>query len=234
MPLRAFVRLLAALTACALAAPVVAEPRFDNYEIRVIRPRFATKTGHLELAAGLATIVNQTFIYTVLATGLLSYHFSEILAVEAEAGYGWAIDRDDKRILNDDFGIKTILLRPQWIGNARLVWTPSYGKFNVSASRIVYFDTDLTLGAGETGMRYTYDYCDDGTAPPAATRAYPTLVGGLSQRYFLDTRSSLRIGIEDQRVLVNTADAACDPATAVSGTASHDDLLLYVAWSYYL
>ncbi len=225
-------RVLGAVLAVLVWTSAAAEPRFDEYEIRVIRPRYFTKSGHLELAAGLATIVNQTFIYSFLATGLLTYHLSEAIAFEAQGGYALNADRGDKVRLNDRFAIKTILLRPESVANLRLVWTPSYGKFNLTSSRIVYFDTHLTVGAGMTGIRYLYDYCED-NAPAARTKRYQTAVLGLGQRYFLDRSSSIRIGLDIQRVFVDTADGQCFP-TDVHTVNPSDNLLFYAAWSHYL
>lgn len=231
-------RLSRALAACAVvafalnsASSATAEPRFSNYEIRVIRPRYVTKTGHLEIAGGLATIVNQTFVYTVLATGLLTWHFSEVMAAEVEGGYGKSIDRDDKRRLNDDFNIKTVVLRPESLGNARVVWTPSYGKFHLTASRIVYFDTSVAAGFGTTGVRYQYDHCDGARA--AMVKQDQTVVLGLGQRYFVDQHSSIRVGLDFQRVLTDQADASCQQ-DAPHEANSINNLLFYMGWSYYL
>lgn len=230
-------RVLAALLAAVvLTMPCAAAPRFDDYEIRVIRPRFFTKSSRLELSAGLATIVNQTFIYSFLATGLIGWHFNETLAAEAQVGYAVTTDRADKHTLHDHFLINTVLLRPESIANARLVWTPSYGKFNLTASKIVYFDTHLTAGAGTTGIRYLYDHCDNADKPAPASKQYQTAVVGLGQRYFLDRSSSVRIGLDIQRMVVDTADASCFPVGPDTPHAQNtpDNMLLYVAWSHYL
>jgi outer membrane beta-barrel protein len=226
-----------ALAFCLLVPPtaVQADPQFENYEIRVIRPRYFVKSGRAELSAGLGAIMNQTFIYAAVATGLLTWHFTEQLGVEAQAGYALDIDRDDKIALDDSFHIKTILLRPETLANARLVWTPSYGKFNLTASDIVYFDTHVTVGAGYTGIRYVYDHCEPPDPMPAShTVQYPTVVLGLGQSYFLSKSSSLRIGLELQRFRYDTADGACAPDEAPSAAATNDDVLLFSAWSYYL
>jgi outer membrane beta-barrel protein len=180
----------------------------------------------------LATIVNNTFIYSFLATGMMTYHFSEALAVEAQGGYALNADRADKTKLNERFNIKTILLRPESVANGRLSWTPSYGKFHLTASRIVYFDTYLSLGGGVTGVKYLYDYCES-NAPAAASKSYPTVVLGLGQRYFIDESSSIRIGLDVQRVMVDTADGQCFPSDE-HVTKPTDNLLFFAAWSYYL
>lgn len=225
-------RVLAAACVAVLATGAFAEPRFNEYEIRVIRPRYMIKAGHFEVAAGLATIVNQTFIYSFLATGLMTFHLSETLALEAQGAYALNVDRADKSRLNDRFAIKTILLRPESLLNGRLLWTPSYGKFHLSSARIVYFDTYLAVGGGMTGIRYLYDYCD-GAAPTPRSKSYPTAVLGLGQRYFIDRSSSLRVGLDMQRVFVVSADGQCEASDDTS-IKSNDNLLFFAAWSYYL
>lgn len=240
-------RALAAVLACAFALPdASAEPRFDGYEIRVIRPRNFIKSGHLELTGGAGAIVNQSFIYTFLATGLLTYHFTESLAIEAQGAYGISADRQDKTHLDNTFGIKTILLRPETLANGRLVFTPSYGKFHLASQKIVYFDTHVTIGAGMTGVRYDYAYCDDPAKAPLEARdriptppspksfQYPTGVIGIGQRYFIGEEASFRLGFEYQRYQAKKADAACAPEQAQEGDAGHDNLFLFMAWSYYL
>src|SRR5690606_35792294 len=117
--------------------------------------------------------------------------------------------------------------------------------FHLGTGRIVYFDTHLTAGAGITGIDYRYDHCDDPASvdpkardrvpgPPARRVVdYPTYVVGAGQRYFVDKRSSLRLGFEVHRLMVDTADGECVP-DAPGRTKPTDNLLLFVAWSFYL
>src|SRR5690606_22637747 len=68
-----------------------AQDSFNNYEIRVIRPKFMKKRGRIEMAGEMTLVMNQSFIYSLLATGLLDYHFSESLAIELGGSYGFSI-----------------------------------------------------------------------------------------------------------------------------------------------
>src|SRR6185503_674806 len=132
-------KLVSAMTAAlALTYSVVPEARadvgrFDGYEIRVIRPRFMSKRGRLELGGEGTLIMNQSFIYTFMATGLLDYHFSEMFAAEFTGSYGASVDKEDKRILQDTFSINTQILRTEYMGTGGLVWTPIYGKTQLSS-----------------------------------------------------------------------------------------------------
>ena len=77
--------------------------QFEDVEIRVVRPRYFNKSGRLELGAQVSTVMNETFIYTFMATGLAAFHMSESLALEGSFSYGTSINKEDKRILFDEF-----------------------------------------------------------------------------------------------------------------------------------
>jgi hypothetical protein len=70
-----------------------AEPKFQGYDIRVIRPRYFVKDSRFEAGLGVSAIMNQSFIYSFLGTGIATWHFSETLAVEGQASYGKSFDR---------------------------------------------------------------------------------------------------------------------------------------------
>ncbi len=213
----------------------VAEPHFQGYDIRVIRPRYFSKGGRLDAGVGLSAIMNQSFVYSFLGTGILTWHFSETFAVEAQGSYGQSFDRDEKRVLKDDFGIRTVVLRTESMTSARVVWTPSYGKYLLNESSIVYFDTFLTAGVGKTGVRIRLDHCDDvgAAARGDQTKQYDTGILGLGQRHFQSRTSDLRLGAEVQRFLVDTRDGACQ-ADAPSVRKSSDNVVLFLGWSLFL
>jgi outer membrane beta-barrel protein len=231
---RACARIVAACLTLIAGAPAHAdaEARFESYEIRVVRPRYFVKTHRLELGLGLGTVLNQTFVYSVLPTALVTYHFSETWALEAQGAYGTSFDREAKQKLWDDFSIRAIVLRPESLANGRVLWTPSYGKFHLTSARVVYFDTHVTLGAGVTGVRYHYDYCE--SSPPDRVVQAPTFVLGLGQRLFVSRDSSVRLGFELQRASLDAADAACPETTPAHRAAASDDLFGFAAWSLYL
>ncbi|MCX6130514.1 MAG: outer membrane beta-barrel domain-containing protein, partial [Proteobacteria bacterium] len=180
------------------ASPVSASDeaeRFKDVEIRVIRPRYFTKSGKLELGAAINAIMNESFIYTFLGTGILTYHFSEEWAIEASGSYGLSIDREDKRILFDEFNIKTQIFRTSYLAQLGVQWTPIYGKWQLPSGKLVYFDTYFELGVGQTGVEWRYsDFCEapdlklepnaEGI-PTNTTIGYPTFLAGIGQRYFV-------------------------------------------------
>jgi len=216
---------------------------FSKYEVRVIRPRFFNKRKRFELGSQLTAIMNQTFIYTYLATGLMTYHFSETLGVEFTGAYGLSLDKQDKETLFNEFNIKVKILRTQYLMDAALLWTPIYGKWQTEKGNVIYFDSFLSAGVGLTGVDWQYaDFCasPDGDTtglvpiPPAnATKSYPTFLFGLGQRIFLDKRTSVKIDGRVHLFNYSTLDSACDPENEGGGSLSHNNTMLQIGMSKY-
>ena len=221
---------------------------FEDVEIRVIRPRYFNKAGRLELGAALTTVMNETFIYTFMATGLASFHFSESLSIEGHFSYGTSIAKEDKRILFDEFEIKTQIFRTEF--NTELVaqYTPIYGKWQLSSGRLIYFDTYLQAGGGLTGVNWQYDdFCnapdleqnpDANPLPTNQTKSYPGITFGAGQRYFVSKKQAYKVDFRFHRFFYNTLDAECDPILVeqeggFSESATHDTLTLQFGTSYY-
>jgi outer membrane beta-barrel protein len=229
---------------CASQTSVASEEQFDKYEIRVIRPKYFAKTNRLETGAQLSVVMNQSFIYTYLATGLLDFHFSEQLAVEGALAYGFSIDKDDKRTLDSNFKIKTQILRTQYFGEGGVLYTPVYGKYQLSSGQLIYLDMFFSAGAGMTGVNYLYDHCPNPnevpesvsvSAPPAPrTVSYPTFFAGLGQRIFMDKKLSLRWDVRGHFFSYNKADGACDPETAESGSQVQTNITMQLGAGYFL
>jgi outer membrane beta-barrel protein len=200
---------------------IAQEGQFDKYEIRVIRPKYFSKTGRIETGAQLSVVMNQSFIYTYLATGILTYHLNELFAIEGAGAYGFSIDKDDKKSLDSKFKIKTQLLRTQYFFEGGLLYTPVYGKYQLSTGRVIYLDTFFAIGGGMTGVNYLYDHCpkaadqpNPATAidpPPPVTKGYPTVFFGGGQRIFLDKKTAIRWDVRAHTFSANTADGACFP-----------------------
>ncbi len=194
--------------------------RFDGYEIRVIRPRYMMKRNRIELAGETALIMNDSFIYTLLATGILDYHLSEMLAIEVNASYGFSIDKEDKRILQEEFQINTQILRTQYAFAGGLLWTPIYGKTQLPGGRVVYFDSFLTAQAGMTGIYYKYEQCESPPAdkvgilpdkPAPRTVTYPAFNMGFGQKYFITQDTGVRWEVKDFIFPYKVADGSCTP-----------------------
>lgn len=214
--------------------------QFDSYEVRVIRPRFFTKARRAEFGGQMSVVMNQTFIYTYLLTGILNYHFTESLGAELDGSFGFSIDKEDKSLLKSSFNISTQIHRTQYQFLGSLVWTPMYGKYQMPSGRLIYFDTFLVGGGGMTGIDYQYDHCQassSGTTiePPAAnTKSYFGGVIGIGQRFFLDKNLSLRFEVRDNIFSVDDRDGACDPEYTASSSKVIQNVTVQVGASRFL
>lgn len=226
--------------------PAFSQENFDDVEIRVVRPRYFSKAGRFELGAEITTVMNETFIYTLMATGLGAFHFNESFALEGSFSFGESLDKEDKRVLFDDFKIKTQIFRTQFNAELALQWTPIYGKWQLASGRLIYFDTYFQAGAGNTGINWRYsDFCDapdpntDANPLPAdTTKTYSGFVLGAGQRYFVSKKQAYKLDFRFHRFFYSTLDAECDPI-AVRDTnqfddnASHDTLTLHFGTSFF-
>ena len=208
------------------------DDRFSGYEIRVIRPRFMTKTNRVELGGQLVSIMNNSFIYTFLASGLLDYHFSEAWAIEINGAYGGSLDKQDKQLLQSDFGINTNILRTKYIAAGGLLWTPIYGKTQLPSGEVIYFDTFLTAEAGLTGIEYLYEQCTakDTVKPPAAVKGYPGMIIGFGQKYFVNEDTAVRWDVRDNLFLAQVGDGSCNPGVS-AGTDMKQNATLQIGMS---
>ena len=218
--------------------------QFDKYEIRVIRPKYFTKTNRLETGAQLSVVMNQSFIYTYLATGLLNYHFSEQWAGEGAFALGFSIDKDDKRSLKSNFKIQTQILRTQFFAEGGALYTPVYGKYQLDSGKLIYLDLFFSAGVGMTGINYLYDHCPKPSEvgqnvvvpipPGPTTKSYPTFYAGMGQRIFMDKKLSLRWDVRAHMFGYNLADSACDPENATKATNTQTNITLQLGAGYFL
>lgn len=211
--------------------------QFDKYEIRVIRPKFFTKTGRLETGAQMSVVMNQSFIYTYLATGILDYHFSEMFAAEAAVAYGFSVDKDDKQTLSKDFKINTQILRTQYFLEGGLLYTPVYGKYQLSSGKVIYLDTFFSAGAGMTGIAYQYGHCEasSGESIPADhTQSYPTFFMGGGQRIFVDKKTSLRWDVRAHIFSYDKRDGSCSPTREDSESKPQTNITMQLGAGYFL
>lgn len=213
--------------------------RFKKFEIRVIRPKYFTKKGKFEVGAQFVAIMNESFIYTFMASGILSYHFAENFGVSASLGAGFTIDKEDKRILFDEFNIRTKIFRTRYNYMLDLMYTPLYGKWSYSRNKVIYFDTFLEIGGGITGIEWKRtDYCNPDQVNGAIsdeTIGYPTISGGLGQRYFVSKNTAIRWDFKASRLFYDVRDSECDPAAIAEGaTSSHDSIMVQIGLSRFL
>ena len=171
------------------------EDRFSGFEIRVIRPKFFTKTFRFEVGVQVWAILNNPFIYTFMGAGNVAFHFNEALAAEVSGAWGQSINKQEKTTLKKDFQINTIIHRTQHIVIGSLLWTPFYGKFQTSSERLIYYDFFLIGSGGITGINYQYDHCtkrEDQVDISPQLKSYPAWSVGLGQKIFISKTTALR------------------------------------------
>jgi outer membrane beta-barrel protein len=218
------------------------DKRFKDIEIRVIRPKYFSKSSKFELGAQATVITNQTFIYTFMASGLMTFHFSEALGLEVAGSYGVSLDKNDKTLLKDEFDINTIIFRTEYIFSGALLWTPIYGKFQTDEGSLIYFDTFLSFGGGLTGIDYQYDHCptvnfneEPLDVPTPQTKSYPTFFGGLGQRFFLNKTTAFRWDARMMFFSYDLAHGECNQEFAEEGlTNSQQNVTIQIGASKFL
>lgn len=186
-----------------------ADETFDDFEIRVIRPRYFVKRQRFEIGAQFSAITNQTFVYTYLLGANIGYHFTEQVGAEFMGAYGFSMEKTEQQLLDKDFDINTQIATTERYYGASIQWTSMYGKYQLRSGRLVYFDTFLSGGGGMIGIRQRYNHCGDASTRSASVFDYPYFEVGLGQRFFVSKADSLRWDLKGQMFAVNSADAAC-------------------------
>ncbi|MCY4379960.1 MAG: outer membrane beta-barrel domain-containing protein [Proteobacteria bacterium] len=201
------------------------QERFNNIEIRVIRPKYFTKSGKFELGLQGSAIVNHSFIYIFHGNMNLTYHLSEGIAFEGSGNFGVSVPRQEKNILQTrPFSIRTIIHRTQHVALGSFLITPVYGKFQLG-SRLTYFDFFLTFGGGISGIEYTSDDCKSAEGGSKASRKaattrvanYPTMAVGGGQKIFINKHVAIRWDINYMGFWSNTKDSVCNDNKQVTG-----------------
>ena len=192
----------------------------------------------------MSVVMNQTFVYSYLATGILDYHINEQFAVEGFGAYGVIVDKEDKRLLESEFEIQTQIIRTKYQFGGGLLWTPIYGKYQLSTGRVVYFDTFVTAGVGMTGVEYTYKHCQQpdtknpniAVPPTDQTKSYCSGIIGIGQRFFISKQTALRWDVRDSLFSYSTLDQSCDPENESGNAASklHQNVSMQLGASYFL
>jgi outer membrane beta-barrel protein len=204
-------------------------------DTQVIRPRFFSKRNSLEISSEGVVITNQSFIYTYMLSAQADYHFNEYVGAELEYAYGWSVDKKEKTTLVDDFDIRTQIDRVQSMILGGITLTPMYGKYQLSESSLLYFDTFISVGGGVTGIDYQYDQCIQSkgyVAPSPRVVQYPTAFVGIGQRFFVGNRGSLRYDIRSHFYQGDSADGACD-VQAPSSLSISQTVTIQLGYSYY-
>ena len=203
--------------------------------ISVIRPKYFVKKHRLELGADLSAVMNQTFTYTYLLSAGLAFHFTDSFALGVVGGYGVSANKADRTLLSEEFSINIDIFDVIYLTDASLLWTPIYGKYQLSSGRLVYFDTYITLGGGMMGIsvKVKKDNKD-------VEEKYPCYspVAGIGQRFYLDKKTSFRWQIKNHVIFYNNPNKVCQPSDKEleegQSFGMHHTLLVQAGFSYFL
>ena len=170
-------------------------------------------------------ITSQAFIYTYMISGIVALHLTEQFGVEFNGTFGTSIDKDDKLTLEDDYSIKTQIIRISSMVGGNLLWTPIYGKYQLSSGRLIYFDTYLSGGMSNTGVEYQFDHCNidknsEYQLKSDYVASYPTFSVGIGQRFFVSKKSSFRWALKSHIFSTNSKDGACTDNPNIAETTT--------------
>ena len=179
----------------------------EEFQINVIRPKYFVKKSRTELGIDLAAVINQTFIYTYLVSGAIVYHLTDSWGIGVTGAYGLTVNKRDREVLQDEFGITVDIFTTEWITEASVLWTPVYGKYQLASGRLVYFDTYISAGFGMMGILIEDKKDKDGTP----SSCYSPVVGA-GQRFYLNKKTSLRWQVRNHMIMY--ANKRCAPAEA--------------------
>lgn len=183
----------------------------EEYQINVIRPKFFVKKSRAELGADLTAVLNQTFTYTYLLSGAIIYHLTDSWGLGVTGAYGLTVNKEDRVVLKEKFGITVDIFTTEWIAEASVLWTPVYGKYQLSSGRLIYFDTYVSAGIGGMGIAIESQKKNQKEIESAKTpHSCLSFVIGAGQRFYLNKKTSLRWQIRDHIIQYNGK--RCSPA----------------------
>ncbi len=203
----------------------------EEYQINVIRPKFFVKKSRTELGADIAAVINQTFTYTYLLSGAIVYHLTDSWGIGATGAYGLTVDKQDRDTLKETFGITVDIFTTEWVAEASLLWTPVYGKYQLTSGRLVYFDTYISAGFGMMGILVQGK--ERGEMVGNQHNCYSPVIGA-GQRFYLSKKTSLRWQVRNY--IIQYDGKACAPAESTNkeGHSLFHTIVTQVGISYFI
>lgn len=196
-----FLAAMVALLPAYARAQNQAGSKFNNVEIRVIRPKYFQKTVRVEIGASVAAVMNKSYTYTYLPSAKLGLHLAEWFELFGEGALGITINKSDCTDLGTKFSIEPVVDEIHQMFGGGVVLTPIYGKYQLGSGDVIYFDWFLIGGGGAAGMKQR----EQGCKPRAADEPLKIPVDyspvqfsfGTGQRYFLNKNSALNWYLRD-------------------------------------
>lgn len=190
-----------------------------DYKINVIRPRYFVKKNRLELASEAHMVMNETFTYTLMFSAMTAYHLTEYLAFGLDAVLGVNFNKADNKTLRKDYGINIGTSHTRYNLNASIMWSPVYGKYQLSSGRLIYFDTFFSAGGGYSNISIKEPSEDKNNNKDTFIHLDCVAASmGAGQRFYLNKHVSLRWQIRNIIVHIDQADKTCTPGPAENST----------------
>lgn len=214
-----------------------ASENFEDSEIRVIKNKYFEKSMRLELSAGLASVMNQAFLYTYLGGVNVGFHFTEQFGVQGEAYLGQTVRKGDCDTLGTSFRIDPVVQEIKNYFGGAVSYTPIYGKFQMASGRVIYFDWFFEAGAGISRIRSGGVGCAAGGSSseevPVEGSALSVL-GSTGQRIFLNENVSFNWRVRLMRAEGIRNDGANNAKKSGLGADAQNYVLLNLGVSYFL
>lgn len=159
-------------------------------DFNVVQNRLYSKAGRFGLSANYGLLVNDPWNTGQVMSGDLSFYPSERFGIEGSYEYintqnNTATNRliqkgayPDSNKLRDYFGIAA-------------VWVPFYAKMSVLSSQIIYFDMQVSLGAG---MQSYAQQMDNG----ANIKQSPAVELAITQHFFITKHFAIRLDLKNR------------------------------------
>ena len=166
-------------------------------DLRVLEGKLFGQAGRFGVGLYTGLMSSEPYWWYIPVGGRLSYHFSDTIGVELAGQYTGAggvlthnTDLHDflEGNLGGGFDSTTDLEdRFLWRTNALFVWTPFYGKWSFSNTKLTHLDVNFVAGGGVTGVERP----DEGRTS-ASNVVVPELVSGLGIQFLFDENWSMR------------------------------------------
>jgi outer membrane beta-barrel protein len=168
--------------------------------IKTLQRKNFLKLGRFEWTPNVAFVANDPFLNRYIVGSGLSYHLTEIFAVEVNLGFSPDLGDADWKPLTDQLvnnnHVSPDISKLTYFGNTTFCFSPIYGKAAVLGRKIITFDI---FGAFGMGMTRTVDdlealqKVDDPVAQATQFQIHPTTNFGGGARIIFNERTAIRI-----------------------------------------
>jgi outer membrane beta-barrel protein len=167
--------------------------------IKTIQRKTFLKLGRFEGTPFVGFVTNDPFINRYIVGGGLTYHATEIFAVEVNLGYSPDLGEGDWKPLTDQLvnynKVSPDISKLTLFTNAGFQFSPIYGKVAISGQNIVNFDIFGAFGMGTTQTRDDLTALGDDSEPAKKTEIqwHPTTNIGGGARVVFNENLAVRV-----------------------------------------